>query len=588
MRIKTGFTVFVWSIVVLWAMPALAATYYLSNAAKASDDNDGRSSTTPWKTLQRASQQTYQPGDSLLLLRGGIWQGALILSGSGTAQQPIVLSSYGASASRPLIDGQGKTHAGVLLRNQQHWIIQGLEITNNGQFGSGFPSSGIVVYNSSGSVLRNITIRDNYIHHTRGSLGEYGYTDFHQRGGIIVFGDKSSATNRFEDILIEKNRIDSVSICGILVWDDKGEKQWQNSSQLSHRVTIRENYISTTDFEAILVFGFDTTLIEHNTVYNANVFAFLNWNWSYGVAVFTTRGQNSILQYNEVYNTQYADPRHDDGTGFDIDLKHKNALVQYNYSHDNEGGFLLLMSPNNHDITVRYNISENDNPRNQGHGVINSTLSGSMSNVHIYNNTLYLADTTDTRFLWINSASAAEAWTIENNIFVNRGGGSNAPKNAEHATFSHNVWVGPHAPDDPHLITDDPLFVAENSGGTGLESVDGYKLKAGSTALHSGKKIVQAQHLDYWGNTVEPTTEPHRGAYQGIAVGATGMRPAVSTHAIVKPHTHLLRPVTLLGRTVRQVYGPNQPRRVLPTLLVTPEEGISNPLTKNIAGEQIR
>jgi len=61
-----------------------------------------------------------------------------------------------------------------------------------------------------------------------------------------------------------------------------------------------------------------------------------------------------------------------DGEGFDSDYNSRNTLFQYNYSHDNEGGFMLICTPGkrnsaenlgNIGTIVRHNISRNDRAR---------------------------------------------------------------------------------------------------------------------------------------------------------------------------------------------------------------------------------
>lgn len=53
--------------------------------------------------------------------------------------------------------------------------------------------------------------------------------------------------------------------------------------------------------------------------------------------MFTTRGRNYVIQYNEAYNTLKL-PGNNDGQGFDADLYSTNTIIQYNYSHNNAGG----------------------------------------------------------------------------------------------------------------------------------------------------------------------------------------------------------------------------------------------------------
>lgn len=73
-------------------------------APSGNDGNSGTSPAQPWRTLSRASQQVYQPGDSLLLQAGGVYRGTLHFRGSGNSAQPVVISSYGAG-NKPLIAG---------------------------------------------------------------------------------------------------------------------------------------------------------------------------------------------------------------------------------------------------------------------------------------------------------------------------------------------------------------------------------------------------------------------------------------------------------------------------------------------------
>jgi hypothetical protein len=61
--------------------------------------------------------------------------------------------------------------------------------------------------------------------------------------------------------------------------------------------------------------------------YNAGI-----WPWS---------TDNTLLQLNEAARTHTTL----DGQGFDADYNSRNTLFQYNYSHDHEGGFMLICSP---------------------------------------------------------------------------------------------------------------------------------------------------------------------------------------------------------------------------------------------------
>jgi hypothetical protein len=86
------------------------------------------------------------------------------------------------------------------------------------------------------------------------------------------------------------------------------------------------------------------------------------WPWS---------SDHTLIQYNEV--SDHKAPW--DAQGFDCDYNCVGTVIQYNYSHDNEGGFLLVCSPSdqrmpwsvgNDSSVVRHNLSVNDGFRTSG------------------------------------------------------------------------------------------------------------------------------------------------------------------------------------------------------------------------------
>ena len=109
--------------------------YYLDS--REGDDNaDGRSPQTAWRTLAKANDHTFAPGDSLLLRRGCSWTGeTLAPRGSGTPEKPILIDAYG-EGEQPLIDRQGgfsdteNATEAVCLTNQSYWTIRHLTVSN--------------------------------------------------------------------------------------------------------------------------------------------------------------------------------------------------------------------------------------------------------------------------------------------------------------------------------------------------------------------------------------------------------------------------------------------------------------------------
>ena len=61
-------------------IPIQAATYYVDSVAGA-DINTGLTQTAAWRTLEKVSSITFQPGDAILFKAGGSWTGTLSLRG---------------------------------------------------------------------------------------------------------------------------------------------------------------------------------------------------------------------------------------------------------------------------------------------------------------------------------------------------------------------------------------------------------------------------------------------------------------------------------------------------------------------------
>ncbi len=72
---------------------ASATTYYVDPAG--SNANSGLSPQAPWRTLLKVGISTFQPGDSILFKRDGIWNEWLTPPSNGAAGNPIKFDAYG-------------------------------------------------------------------------------------------------------------------------------------------------------------------------------------------------------------------------------------------------------------------------------------------------------------------------------------------------------------------------------------------------------------------------------------------------------------------------------------------------------------
>ena len=110
------------------------------------------------------------------------------------------------------------------------------------------------------------------------------------------------------------------------------------------------------------------------------------------VGIWTWDSNRVVIQYNESHHNRTGSPK--DGGGFDLDGGVQNSIVQYNYSHNNDGaGYLLAQFEGAkpfHNNIIRYNLSKNDGRKNS-YGGIHLWSTGSNDGIRdtaIYQNTI--------------------------------------------------------------------------------------------------------------------------------------------------------------------------------------------------------
>ncbi|UCC69725.1 MAG: hypothetical protein JSV79_07495, partial [Armatimonadota bacterium] len=340
---------------------ALAATYYV-DSVNGNDDYDGTSPSTAWQSLEKVNGTTFQPGDQILLKADCVWTGQLWPKGSGAAGNPIMIDMYGTGA-KPLINGDGLVQSTVYLYNQEYWEVSNLEITNWDPAGPDIRQGVYVVgHEYTPGVLNHIHLKDLVVHDVNGhdtdgrNLGKCN-------GGIIfdVWGCPISV--RFNDVLVEGCYVYHVDRSGIKTWSDN--TRWYEDPELPWywqpytNMVIRNNVLDDIGGDGIVTCHADAPLVEYNVASNcqarSNEFNVAIWPWDCDDAMY---------QYNEAYLTHQTK----DGQGYDIDGYNNRATLQYNYSHDNEGGFILICGYGafNRDSVLRYNISEDDHIPNVG------------------------------------------------------------------------------------------------------------------------------------------------------------------------------------------------------------------------------
>jgi hypothetical protein len=481
--------------------PAASAGVYYIDSLTGSDSNDGLSAGRAWKTLEQVNRVTYQPGDRILFKAGTSYSGRLAPQGSGEAQRPIAVDIYGGT-ERASIAAEGRFPEALLLKNQEYWEVSNLELTNTGPTRQPFRYGVRVMAWDYGTVhhihLKNLLVRD-----VNGSLVKKDKGEGH---GIVWENGGTDKISRFDGLLIENChlvRTDRNGICGYTPYP-VNRSIWFPSLN----VVIRGNVLEDIGGDAIKPWGCDGALVEHNVVRKGRQRC-----EDYAAGIWPWNSDNTLIQFNEVSGMKGEK----DGQAFDSDGYCRNTIFQYNYSHDNDGGFMLICGRENQGTIIRYNISQNDRTRLFHFWDL-------IEGTRIYNNVFFVGEDIDVDlFQWTPGRSG---WAVDtqiyNNIFYVLGTGRNtygiSKKDvddgkwitkpgfggAKDVDFKNNVLYGrfEDIPDEWKTTVRDPRLLAPGSGEHGFDSLAGYQLDADSPCIGGGVAIPENGGRDFWGNPI--------------------------------------------------------------------------------------
>lgn len=384
--------------------PVHATTYYVS--ATGDDTQSGTSAATAWRTTSRVEAATFQPSDRILFEAGQVFSGGFQLHGQGTPTQPIIVSSYGTGRAT-IASGTGY---GILSYNKSGIEIRRLNIMGSGRLSNN--SSGILFYidqpNTSFPYLR------------MDSLDVSGYL-------VLGIGIGSNCNSGYSDVRITACQLHDNGEDGFYSYgpDTPVHSNWYIGNCQAYNNSGRSDVTQHNTGNGIVVGAVDNCIVEYCQAYNNG---WLSADGSNGPAgIWGVLSNKLIIQYCESHHN-IAGGRFD-GSGFDLDGGCTYCILQYNYSHDNQGpGYVLAQypgAPPMHDLIVRYNISDND-ARKFGQGALevwSSGSSGGIARASFYNNTVRLGpaiDNSQAKAIKVMSFDLPEL-TFRNNILHTTG-----------------------------------------------------------------------------------------------------------------------------------------------------------------------
>jgi hypothetical protein len=225
-------------------LPQMAArtpmTFYVDSRG-GEDTNAGTSSAAAWKTLTKVNAATFLPGDRILLKSSSVWHAQLWPKGSGVEGKPITVNMY-CGGVKPVINGDGLFEDAVLLKNQEYWEIENLEITNTGPQRAERRAVHVALENYGEA--HHIYIRSLTIHDVN------GVDNVKPNGGIHYTSVGDKKPSRFIDLRIENNEIYHVDRSGIFGWSDSWVRAKWNPSL---GVVVRGNQLHDIGGDGIVV-----------------------------------------------------------------------------------------------------------------------------------------------------------------------------------------------------------------------------------------------------------------------------------------------------------------------------------------------
>ncbi|MCD4852604.1 NPCBM/NEW2 domain-containing protein [Arthrobacter sp. AK01] len=480
------------------------AKFYVDCSAAVSGNG---SQASPFNSIAQVNGHgAFNAGESILFRAGTNCTGALTPAGTGVANHPITLSSYG-EGDKPTINGNGAV-AAIKITNASHWTVSGLRVVNPSD--TPVRRVGILFENSGTAQTAGVVVTGNHVEDVAGWRNKA--TDgagFAQSAGIMV---RTWGKGSVDGITITDNEVNDAAGGGVKI------SAPDTTERYNTKVYVARNEIHDVGGDAIVIHNSDAPLIEHNRGLNLGQGAHPYEGGNFA-GMWPYNSKNPVFQFNVVGNSTTSTY---DSTAWDCDMKIVGTcLFQYNYSYGNAGGFYLNCISNcgggatAANVVLRYNIAQDD-----------CRLGGSSSGTgkhYIYNNTFYCPSR-------VFSDDMTGPREVRNNLFVAPGGSLKAAS----AVYANNAYFGGILPPagETGSVLGDPLLVAGGSGQTALD-VPGYRLASGSPLIGAGTVVADDGGRDFFGN---PTSGAGSvGAPVGASVGAPNIGAYQGPGAAVAP-----------------------------------------------------
>ena len=336
-------------------------------------------------------------------------------------------------------------------------------------------------------------------------IGETGYTLEAKRTGGIIFDIEGTTTpTYFNAITISNVTVHDVSRSGIYLYstwkgpvtennttypcpknDDYRANEWVPSTN----VVVSNNTVYNVQGDGIVVTDGFQQQITNNVVHDTHK------DGQFSAGIWSEDSYEATIADNEVYRVLYNGGTND-AEAFDTDRCDIGAIFEYNYSHENDGGFLLTV-PLSADTIVRYNISQNDGNSTDQTNLRSFLMNNTAGGLQVYDNDIYPNPNTNSPVGLI--ADSSLSYTnypqpfFENNLVFNQNPSGVCNINTQGANpwyVSNNDIYGYGSQQCSYgiAISGNPDFTSPPAGSGRTGAITAYTLSAGSPAFCQGTR----------------------------------------------------------------------------------------------------
>ena len=400
----------------------LLSTYYVDPAG--SDAGAGTAPEAAWQSVGRVNLADLEPGDAVLFKGGAVFGGTLRLDAAdaGTPAAPVTVGSYGDGRATLSAAGNGD---GIAVSNAAGIVIENLSVAAADRQS---PATG------NGVEFDNALAGDVKLEFVRlRNLSVSGFGNF----GITVGGSRGKSG--FRDVRVEYvevfgNTVGGVETHGVFSASATG---YANEDVYVGHASVHDNpgYAGSPNHvgDGIVLSDVDGVVIERSVAFNNGA---LNTHVGGPVGIWVWDVNDALIQHNESHHNRTNSTA--DGGGFDLDGGVTNSVMQYNYSHDNDGAgygiFQFQGARPFYNNVVRYNVSENDGRKGNYAGIQfwNGNGSNGIRDVDVYNNTVFMSPSGRGTPRAIYFQTGTTNVRVRNNVFQTTGGVTIADVQAKH------------------------------------------------------------------------------------------------------------------------------------------------------------